>query len=764
MERTVKFHQDQQVTQGDLNNIGGFARTSLDHAVNDGIEPGAKFWGFPVTETSPLEVTVGEGRYYNTGEIFYRNDDGGVVLSLASLVPVVTSKIVTVAVWGSEDDTNIQPRTFLVDTETLQTEAEAVATESRRFAQVNLVGGTEAAAPVAPALAANVIAVAYITMDPGGIVSIERATSNEIVSASANAADIAAIKLWQAAAGKRLDTLASDLVSLASKINNVVYRSDFFEVTADVARLKESAGLPEDLVDYAYDHFITREDSDDTHVDWLARIEEGIRFPAAQSSLAQMALLNQFEDRVTVHPDGLMLPKYNEVARISVTGNDGEVSISQYPQDTVEMVQKTRVTERLRRGSSFKKCTNSAFFRSGYIDAVTGLFIRDGETYEIVPVTDRGRGGERTGQIKWYRFTRVWIDRIEENYWEQEVIEDAVTGATVAQTFLMSQAGWLTSINLFFTKAAAAGDVHVLITETSGGKPDINKVIARVQLDVEDILLYPEKTAVPIGPVQLDAGRYGLVLITSGAHFVSIVNNNKFAEGSFFYTTDGEWFMGDTVKDLTFELMFAEFINPRIEVQMQPLTLENGIANIDIMAEAVRPNGMDIFYEIQVNSVWRRLDDDNDDLLVGLPALLPFRLTFVGTTDNHCGVALGAPSTVLCWRPRADFTHISATRELLSPTDTVEVRLQLEWFDDAHHAVTCQLVTDGSPDWTVEIEPDVVETIALPPKAGVDQRYEKRYTFNTISPAVDAYKIRIGGTTDNVLITYHVAERVDISF
>ena len=68
MERRVKIHQDQQITDTDLNNMGEFTRSSLDHIVNDGIESGRKFWGFPVTESGPLEVTVGAGRFYNLGD------------------------------------------------------------------------------------------------------------------------------------------------------------------------------------------------------------------------------------------------------------------------------------------------------------------------------------------------------------------------------------------------------------------------------------------------------------------------------------------------------------------------------------------------------------------------------------------------------------------------------------------------------------------------------------------------------------------------
>lgn len=759
-ESVVKFHQDQQVTFTDLNDMGEFARTSLDHVVNDAIEPAAKFWGFPVTETGTLEVTVGEGRLYSKGAVFFRNDEGGVVLSLASLVPVVTKKIITVAVWGNQIDTAVEPRTFLVDVETLQTEAEAVATENRRHAEVNLVGGTEAAVPVAPALDANVIAVAHILMDPGGIVSITKVTDNEIVSVSENTADIKALEIWRQLTGQRLDTLASDLATLAGKIHGLVDRRSFNDLSADVARLRDLEGLPETFLASDADHFLDKSKSDDQHQDWLARIEEGIRFPAAQQKVAQILLFNQFEDRVIVHPDGLMLPSYVDQARISVLGNDDEIAIASFTQQNVDVVQKTRTRKRLRFGASFKKCTNDRWWQDGQYDRTTGVFSRNGETFQVI-------SGDPNQDHQWLRLRKFWYDTFEQSYWDVVVTETTVQGAMIAQSFLSSQDGWLTGVNLFFTDVGPSGDVHVLITETTGGAPDVEKVLARVQFSVDDLETYPTKTEIPIGPVHLPAGRYAVVLITAGAHTVAVVEENKFAQGSLFTSTDGQWFMGNLTDDLAIELMFAKFDQPRVEVQMQPLDLENGIANIDILAETIVPGGMALDYEVQINGIWNRLDENNTNILNGLPALLPFRLVFTGTTDNHAGISLGAPSTTETWRPRSDFDHVSSERALLSAADQIEVRVLTEWWDDTDHTISCVLFIDGSPNWSVELAPDATTEIPLPDLMGVEGRVEHRFNFGSLSglsPDLQNYKIKISGDTLNVLNTFHVAERVDIAF
>jgi hypothetical protein len=194
---------------------------------------------------------------------------------------------------------------------------------------------------------------------------------------------------------------------------------------------------------------------------------------------------------------------------------------------------------------------------------------------------------------------------------------------------------------------------------------------------------------------------------------------------------------------------------------MQPLTLENGIANIDILAECIRPPGCDVVFEIQVNSVWRRLEEASPNLLNGLPALLPFRIVFIGTTDVHSGIALGAPSTALTWRPRTDFQHVSATRTLPAPSDEIEVRVVAEWWDEDRHDIVVKLLTGET--FATEVAHDSVEERDLPDMMGVESRKEFRVRFSLGTP-VEAYKILIEGETNNALVTYHVAERVDIAW
>lgn len=756
-ERIVRFEKDQQLSEPDLNNIGLYGRSSLDNVVLDAIQPGRKFVGFNVVASGPAQVTVGEGRLYALGKVFRRSDQGGTDIDLIALLPVTVRKIVTIAVWGQEVESGLEPRSFLVDVDTEQTEARTTPTEIRRIANLDTVSGLESADPQPAPLDANVIAVAHVVLSPEGIQEIRMVQENRLPSVADNRNRIGGLELFRDRAGAAIETLRSDLAGVSSKQNGTARRGEVMEIAADVARIKETLGMPEDAASYGSDDFLDLAKSDPDHPDWLVRVEEGARFPAAQQQVAQLALLNQFDDRVKV-TSNFMLPAYGEVARITVDGPQTEIAISQYVFNTWVTAQKARTRERLRFGESFLMCTNAAAWRDGFVDPVTGLFKRGEETFEILDDIGHPSGDPR---LFYLRLRQVWLDTYEESYWSYVQIEESVNGAGVAQTFLNSQDGWLTKVDLKFTRVGPTGDVRVMIAEVVNGSPAWDRVIAKTTVNVADLKVAPTWTEVPIGPVHLPAGRYAILVITPGNHFLGTVTDNKYAEGSLFVSTDGAFSQGDLTRDLAMRLKFAEFKSPRVEVQMAPMSLENGIANIDLLYELIRPAGTQIIHEVQVNSVWRAIDTVNRGMLIGLPALLPYRIVFVGTTDIHAGVTLGAASTITTWRPRTDFKHVSSEITLPAPCDEIELRITVEWWDDARHDLDVDLLT-GATFATVE-EADVTEIRGLPPLNGTQDRKEFRLVY-TLGAPISSFKIRMSGTTDNALVTYHVARRVHIGF
>ena len=66
-----------------------------------------------------------------------------------------------------------------------------------------------------------------------------------------------------------------------------------------------------------------------------------------------------------------------------------------------------------------------------------------------------------------------------------------------------------------------------------------------------------------------------------------MASGNKYTHSTFFYTTDNVYYAGDLTRDMVLALDFAAFRAPRVEVQARPLSLNGGIAAVDLIASMV---------------------------------------------------------------------------------------------------------------------------------------------------------------------------------
>jgi hypothetical protein len=784
MERKVNIQDWQKVTVEDFNNFGLFPRSSFDHIVVDTLIPSMAFTGFTTVQTAPAVVTVGNGRLYHNGLVFYNDNEGGSSLDLLSVLPVVTRRYVGVVVWGQEVETDTEPRTFLTDPVTRATVARVVSTENRRWANISTVVGAEGPDPQHPSIASNTLAVAWILLDSTGIVSIEMSDENYAPNLLDLDARMNENDAWRSRTSSRLDTLATDIAALAIRINGTATMRFVMKVCADVARLKEKTGLPDNYTSWGADHFLTDDESDILHVDYMAQVEEGIRFPFEQQRDTQFALLNPLDPAVT-NQSNFILPVYDQVTRLEVLGNDSELSISQYQFQTISWELCTKTRTRIRWGTAFYVCQNGAWWfapsgndwmtssaterGAGYwggfsvntdliYDPVRNILTRGNETFQILDVQDN------PGHTI-LRLVQFWVDEIVDSYyWRQIVTIEGLQGSVVSQTFLNSQGGWLTSVDMFFTRKAASGDVHCLICEcNAAGAPNYERTIGRSTLPADLLRITPNGTRFEFLPTYLaKGGRYAVVLQTAGNHFISLVHNNKFAQGSMFTSTDGAWSMGDMTKDFAFRLQFARFRSNRVYAQLAPLELGGGIAEIDLNYDSTRPPGTTITYEVQVNGEWKALSHYHQgNPLNALPPLLPFRALLSGTTDEMPGFGVASNSRSLTSRRRSDYRHISTARTMPTPVNTVYVDVRLEaWRGPPYHTAIVRLLTGAgyvnvrTPSLIEdEIDPDDPTTLI------------RRCTWNLAAlggAAISAYKVRIEGTTDNKLTGYLVGERIDI--
>ena len=759
MQRKVNVQTNQQLSQADLDNFGNFPRESFDHIVRDlGGHPAPRYTGFLTEQTGPSEIRVGAGRFYRPdGAVFGYDSEQGAAIDLLDHLPAVAKRVATIVVYANTIDTDLEPRTFLVDAATGETEGREVAVESRRQAFVEQVLGQESATPQPPAINADYVAIAEVLLTPAGIEAVTQITANRLHSVRSNAERIAEHDARFAAVGPQIDTLKTDISGLGISLRGKAETTFVRQIAYDVARVKEEVGLPDDYTAWGADRYLNDSESDPAFAGYSAAIAEGVRFPAAASATLPLALQNPLEDRVMVN-DAMALPSFRKALRLSVVGRDGEYALTSTTVENVQLQARTEARTRTVYYGTERHCTNSAWWHSGEYDPVSGILTRNGEIFRISD--DYGQRDGPNGLTHWIRADRYVQETFYETYWDRIVTTENVAGSIVGQTFLNSQDGWITGLNLFFTRKAQAGDVRVLVCETVNGEPALDRVIAKKTLTPADLALWPAKTPVALKPTFLVKGRrYALVLISAGAHFVATVADNKFAQGTIFYSTDGAFVQAGLFTDLAFEAEFAVFDAPIVTVDLAPIELAGGIGRIDINADASLPEGTSIDYQVRIGTEWRTLGPNDETILAGQPSLAQFRVRMIGTTDVMPALGLGAQrSAVRVSRGGGAFDHVSEIRTMPAAVDTVELQLRLENWDAALHTATPTILT-GAAFGTIETPDAVVDT----PDPRDPDAIIRTATFNLAGP-VPAYRIRIAGATTDTAKHFHVAERVDVAF
>lgn len=747
MERKVTFRDRQEQQAADHNNLQAFVAETFDDLVFDAIHNGKAFAGFETTATGTTEVTIQPGQLYAAGAMHVARDV--TVKSLFEYLPVATRRKVALVTWATEGDVDVQPRDFLINVDTGETEPQAVSMEHRRVANVGTQPGIESPDPSPPVLSEVLLPFAIVTLTTTGIESIEMVVSNRLPRLRDMHASVKTLISWKDATEPRITTIASDITALASRIGGTTTQRDLFRVYADVARLKELADLPDDYADYAADRFLTKDETDVANVNLLAKVEEGVRFADANAGLSELNVFSTLDPNQVIS-GGVLLPKHGHVTRLNIDGYVGEVSVSQYGYQTFDVVERMMSRRRIRYGTTYTVCTNNAWWRSGTYDPASHIFRHiNGETFEILDNPDT-----HGGNVHYIRFRQFWYDVYEEPYWDYVVNDHTITGAQVAQSVLNSQDGWLTKVGFYLTRRAGSGNLNLTICETVAGAPDLSKAVMHMTVPYEQLKLFPQQTLVSIPPTFLKAGsRYAVVITTNADHWLAMASGNSYAQGTFFYSTDGAFYQGDLTRDLMLELQFARFNAPRVEIALQPLQLDGGIAAIDILADTIVPGATELRYEVQVGGAWVPLSEVDTRALITLPPLLPLRAIFLGTSDIMPGLKL-VGSQVLVSRPRTTFKHISTARILPAPTSTVRLQLRLESWSQANHACTANLKV-GVGFATTEA-PDVTETVIVD-----DYAIIKTFTFNLAAP-VSTFKIEIDGSTTSALDVFHVGERVDV--
>ncbi|MDP1642718.1 MAG: hypothetical protein Q8L59_11085 [Phenylobacterium sp.] len=679
-------------------------------------------------------------------------------LDLNGLRPNLQKKIVAIVAWPEEIETDLQQRMYLVDAETLTYEPTPAAMELRRQARLEAVGGAEAVSPRAPVIDAAAVVIALVAMDPAGISSITRNTAAELRNLTDVADQVEDLTRANAEIEPQVQTIKSDLARIASNLEDGGNKELLLATASDMALIKARLDIPDAYVGYRGSTFHDGTSVDDAFAGYSARVEEGLRFPFAAEAEAELALLNPNAPGVVKTASGMLFPAFAEIERRITRGHNGTLSLAEYSNlENRSLVRLTMSRERIRFGADFEVSTGSAFWAGGtYTDRLNGVirnvFQKDGENFQVY---ETGRVDAEGHKI--VRLSRYWIDSVSAPYWNRLPTEDNLLGYAHVETFLNPQDAWITALGPHIVGKPAIGQLTVGICETERGEPNMDRVLAVSTINAADVPLVGDPGNPPkfaIEPTFLEGGkRYGYFLITQHAFQIGVADAQNAATqgatGTYYYGLNGGAWFADPGVHLIWRDWRASFAKSRVDVDLQPLQLAGGIQGIDLLADGIVPGSTDLVWSVQIGGTYVPLSGVAAGLL---NALLPLRVTFVGTPDVMPAVRLTG-SLAKVSRMATAMKAITPSKALGADADAVIQIWRLRGYDPAHHTFTPTVRRD---DGTIETA-DTVETVTQP-----DGMVQKRATFN-LAAATNAFRSILDGVTDDPLRTWSVAELVEIA-
>jgi hypothetical protein len=576
---------------------------------------------------------------------------------------------------------------------------------------------------------------------------------NAVISTDALDIRTDLLEAFRAIIEPRVTSLASDLADLANRVTGLAAQDDLSRVYLDLARVKESLRYPADASGFDADFFLLQEKSDWNNTLLLgydAKVEEGIRFNDANANQFEISLFSA-NDPNAASVGGYLMPKYSNVLKIQTGAYTDSLGIAQYGYQVHSMAVGYMSRSRIRYGGSYTVCTNGGYANTPG-EAVDTTNLYDFHTTEFQTVQDI----PPTWAHPYYgtRTDYYWYDTWEEPFMYEITTDLSITGAQVAQTFLISNDIVATQLGFYITAKAANEDIHIALCEVTAGQPDLDKVCLKTTYAQANIVT--GWNLCPIQPTFLAKGkRYALVFISNANHQIGMTSGQSYLDGTFFYSTDGIYYMGDLTKDMMIQVYGAQFASSQVAIEFAPINLDGGFRDVDILAEQWVPGSCQLVFEMRPNGTgeWQPLIGDNSGVLGTAPPLAQFRARFIGTTDMAPILHLTG-SRVNVSRPKTAWKHVSTPMTVPAMANVAHnltfVNL-LEMFDPTPHTYGISIrvgSTEYTPDTTVTELKDITA-----------KRYQKTYTFS-LPAGTTQFTIEQTGTTNSPQVTYHVAERV----
>lgn len=737
----ISFSDAEIADHGDFDAIGLQAEKATDRVWGDAIGYPAHWAAFTVTRKSAQEITVSAGRYA-AGEIVYEHEAPKNV-NLQLHIPAAASdqRWVAILLRGEEVvETANRPFETSDDPETSVVVQRTAPKTIKRIVTLIVQGGEANPVPVKPVVASTDACIAFVLLTSSGIETIEPGNSDRVKTLYEVEGRVTAIEIDLDALFLRTQTIETQITNIVGRLGDIPRPEIVRQMQRDLGAARLQIDLPDNARAYRFDPGLTYDQWDNTHVDWLARIEEGVRFGFAARTEARLEV--QAEDDPAIAFRGRrMVPAFDEVIRIANTSLDSTLLISQLVHTQTVAVLKEVSRTRIIYGPTQRVCENNAHWAALRGGARVGMTFRVGDEEFQVVEEYGGKAGHLTFGIQQIRH-----EIYSESYWEYVTEEVGLNGSIYGQTFLVAQPMQVTSLDLSFAKVGDGGDVHVLIAETSpAGTPLFDAVLARGTLTHADMVVGWNNIELPI--TLLESGkRYAFVTVTTGAHAVHVSGANKYTGGSQFLTTDGAFAQGSTETDICFRLKAARFRSPRTVVPMHALTLQDGMTEIDFLFAGWTPAGCQLAFEIRPagTPTWTELQDGNpaENPLVGLPASVELRMVMMGTVDLQPMIQLDSKAVSRVSRNRNTLVGVSKEFEFGISTTAIVTQFTMDGFDTERHTFEPAIMVGAT-----KVLPTTTQ-VTVDPNEPLRRTFVSTYSLGA---ATTKARLRPKATTENVV-------------
>lgn len=745
----INFDQAEIVEPTDLTAISENTRDAFDRRDKGAFGWPAHWANITVAQASSDTVSISSGEYYE-GEAVYTAKDT-VTLNLQSFKPVIASDERWMALILRGDEIAIDAvRAFETSEEPLVESTPVNRSTPKTFRRVMLVvpqqGPISPAPAVRPTINEDDCCIAFVRLKSTGIVEIVANEPSRVKSVFEIEGRLRVVEMQITTIFKEIEAITTNLGSVAAAVEKMPPRALISQITNDVSRVRQLLNFPDEARNYFFDQALVPDFWDLAHLNSIARIREGVRFQYAQTQLAPISMLNQANPDIVIFDEKYVFPAFEEVLRLESPLGSGRQDLS----NTVHTVKIAHIgttsTTLVRHGSTITVCENTAGWETIGDRRPGELFKNSGKDYVVVGKTSNPWNQTETARNghSEYAVKGVIYDTVETTYTYYTEEEFGLNGAIYAQTFLNAQQMVVSSIDLYFTRVGATGDVRLCICEANGdGTPDYERIITQINKPVGDLRVN-QWNKFAFRPSLLEPGkRFAWFTVTTGNHQIAMNSGNAFTGGTKFVATDGAWSQGSSTEDFSFRLHAAKFKKSRVEIPMEALTLANGMTEIELVYEGWEPPGTARVWMIKPQGTpdWLPMDGRHPNPLANLPPLVQLKLVMVGTQDLAPMIVLDQHSKALTGRCRPDMQAISKEMNFGFTTTTVQTVTQIDNFDPAHHTYAPRLMVGASvltPATTaVEIDP------MKPTRRKVTANF-------TLGAAASAARYRFHMNTDNV--------------